>query len=555
MAITVTVDSTVLTPLAGTLTIDQTLGARHLCRFEWLDLAGAVLEPEIGDVCTVEDGATVLFGGLVTAITERGWGPTSLTHVVRGVTVTDYTALCDKRLVTETYASGQTLKQILADLVTTYLDVWGITLDAGQVDGPTFDTSLTWEYRPLTDVLNDLQDRTGYVWRISYAGVLTAYATGSLPAAPASITTSNGVAETLEWEEAEDVVCTRMYVSYGPSGTLQVFDSWTATVGQDEFPLHYTGLLGYRVASQEDEFGAHIDYPVGVYGIDSMRWTYDSATNTLYYDGPALSGGEAISFNITVAFPQVTHADAVGYAANPAEAIVSRPDLTDWKSAYDYAESLVGRSQVKSVTFTSKTNGWEVGQVMTITLPGRRLSGSHLITSVSAHHVANSAETLLYTVTCKSGTDAQGVFTETYRQWAGLVSQAASGTASTGSPASSSSAATMVADLGGDDGQSITHGDWTTLPRPRRFKCRLGGDYTFRHTGKTSNAGTEFQIRLYDETDSAAVTGSTSTASGSTGYLEAEATVTLEAGHRYIAQITGSNATYAIWCRQAELEL
>jgi hypothetical protein len=74
---------------------------------------------------------------------------------------------------------------------------------------------------------------------------------------------------------------------------------------------------------------------------------------------------------------------------------------------------------VKRVTFQTTTSGLAVGQLLTITLADRHLSGTHLITSVQVAHDAESSSLLRYTVECVSGDYAQGTFLDTYRLWGG----------------------------------------------------------------------------------------------------------------------------------------
>ena len=101
-----------------------------------------------------------------------------------------------EQLVTQRWAAGQTLKQVLTDIVADYLDDFSVTLDAAQANGPTMG-ALSYDMRTLTEVLNDLQslaselDSATWVWSISAAKVFGMYS-GGLGAAPWSITSSSG---------------------------------------------------------------------------------------------------------------------------------------------------------------------------------------------------------------------------------------------------------------------------------------------------------------------------------------------------------------------------
>jgi len=156
---------------------------------EIVSLLGAY-RPELDDeVVVIEDGVTI-FGGTVDDIVESGAGDQPLADIASRLSVTDFNGLADQRWVKDVIPAG-TLKAALQVLVT-YLATYGVTLDPGQVDGPAL-PELTYDYRPLVDVLNELVSLTSgaYVWRITAAKVLTMFAIGA-HAAPFNITTGDG---------------------------------------------------------------------------------------------------------------------------------------------------------------------------------------------------------------------------------------------------------------------------------------------------------------------------------------------------------------------------
>jgi hypothetical protein len=490
VAITVTVASASVTPRSGTLTIEQTFGARHLCSFEWIDPGGGGVHPAIGDAVEVLDGATVIFGGLVSTITERGWAETSLVDLVRSVTATDWAAVADQRIVTRTWAAGTTLKTVLQNLITEYLGAFSITLDGAQATGATM-PALVYANQTLTDVLNDLTTRTGWAWRISYAKVFGMYAAGTTTA-PFSITTTSGTAVDLSWTQSRDSYYNRLYVLYGPSGSLDVQDTWTATASQVAFALHYTGIAGYQTVSENGTW-----WPVGVYGVDAMRWTYDPAGNALHYDGAALAGGEVILFRIGVPFPQTTYAEVAAHATDPWEAVVTAADCTDYLSAQALATARLAQyaADVKRVTFTTTTAGLEVGQLLTITLPGRHLASTHLVTRVVATHDQDSAQTMRYAVECVSGDYAQATFLDTYRLWSG-------GGAATGQAGGISTVAGGVG--GAADGSSgVYAGAATYASAPWRVSPEgkmVAGSWTFASapTAAVASSGATDVMRILE---------------------------------------------------------
>lgn len=91
---------------------------------------------------------------------------------------TDFNALPDRRQVAMTLTAG-TLKSMLVGFVIEKLDIYGVTLDPAQVNGPTIADDLVFATGNLTDVLNKLSVITGYAWNISYDKVLSMFAPGT----------------------------------------------------------------------------------------------------------------------------------------------------------------------------------------------------------------------------------------------------------------------------------------------------------------------------------------------------------------------------------------
>jgi hypothetical protein len=68
------------------------------------------------------------------------------------------------------------------------------------------------------------------------------------------------------------------------------------------------------------------------------------------------------------------------------------------------AKALVGRKKI--VRYTTNTAGLAVGQLQTITLPSRNLSGSFLITAITAREASTESKShVAYDVTAVEGSD------------------------------------------------------------------------------------------------------------------------------------------------------
>lgn len=90
----------------------------------------------------------------------------------------------------------------------------------------------------------------------------------------------------------------------------------------------------------------------------------------------------------------------------------------------------------------------------------------------------------------------------------------------------------------------VQSASFVDVPYPIDWVAIVSGDVAVTYYSKATNAATAVQLRLYDVTASAAVSGSTSTANSTTsGWTpETKTPVTVVAGHSYRLQITGADA-------------
>lgn len=128
------------------------------------------------------DGVTPMFGGLITRSAETGFF-TGSTAIKTAITASDYSILAEVRHITATIPSGTTLKAALL-IALPYLQ--GVTLHAGQVDGPALPDLSPADQR-VDAFLNDLSLHSGgYLWVIDSSKVLRMFLPGTV-AAPFNI--------------------------------------------------------------------------------------------------------------------------------------------------------------------------------------------------------------------------------------------------------------------------------------------------------------------------------------------------------------------------------
>jgi len=178
-------------PLQPGFRISEVLSSRNTMSFRVLALDGS-WRPSRGQSVLFRNHDTghTYFAGHVHTVTEHGFAGKGTSALEFDCTAVDHNALADRRLVELTIPSSNTLKQALTTLVTNYLDDYGVTLDAAQVDGPTLstlvDADLDFTFpTSVTDVLNKLQGVTeNYAWNIDNDKVLSMFAIGTTSTTP-----------------------------------------------------------------------------------------------------------------------------------------------------------------------------------------------------------------------------------------------------------------------------------------------------------------------------------------------------------------------------------
>jgi hypothetical protein len=568
MALLVTIAGHVIAPLAGTLKIEQLSGARHVCSFEWEDIGGAGYAPQFGDEVVVTNDAVleyeefVEFSGPVTTIGDEGLVGNALVDLKRSIVASDHRARCDQRLVTAAYPAGTLLGAVLADLCTTYLAIFGITLDPEQADGPEI-PALSYSDTYLTEVLNDLQTRTGYIWDVSFAKVFGAYPAVSKPA-PDEVTSTNGVAVRISSERTRTAYRNRQRVIAGTAGQRIIDTVFQGDGVARAFDLRYPGTgLGLPMLCWETIGGVPLYSGLDWYAGDPVDyttswWVFNANQPTSEYgrvvqhaSRPTLAVGETLTVRQVVDFPVVFEVHLESWHTDPWDHIVSRPDCYDRDAAEALAAELIAENQTEERTrLTSHLGGFRPGQHLPITIPERGLSGLHVVTSATAGDDVATEDGVSYEIECVAGAAPGQTFLDTYRQWAGESSQVISGAGWAPVP----SVSRLHAHLGGSD-QLVYRASWDAVgPGDPVFVCPSSGPYTLRARLKAEDGTTEAQVRLYDLTDDAAVTAST-LSSTATSWTEAAATVSLVGGHRYRAEIQGSDNAHGVSCGHVTVEL
>lgn len=407
---------------------------------------GGGYRPAIDQTVVVNDGGTDVFSGVITDIREQSLseaGDGFDKGILCAVQCADQNALLLRDTYTGVYADGTTVKQILQNLLAVPLSGRGITLDAGQANGPGVN-GFTFVDAYIDDLLNSLTDITGWIWDITPAKVLSMISPGSVSCGFSVTDGGGGIYGGVTIEQGRsDNYANRVIVVAGPDEQLIKTDTFTGNGATSSWVLTYqpvTDANGYLVsAGYVVEGGAILTLsPPG--GGGAYTWT--AATNTLTRAAGALGNGVVISIIYAVQFPiNVTVDDSGEQAAHGiyARKYIAR-DITDKATTTQLATGLLSRSiaspQIVSVTHRKGLS--KPGQSVVITFSERNLNATFMITEVSFWNDVDG--NLTHAIRAVSGTTQPDSWVEFFKR---------GGSANSGGAATSAISGSIVGNVSG----------------------------------------------------------------------------------------------------------
>lgn len=436
MAVVITIAGVTKTVKKGSLRISQTANGRTTASFAVLSTDGsyrAALDAE----AIVTEGGTRILGGLIDHPSEKGLLQGASAAIETSVNVVDFNAYAERRFVNETIVEG-TLKAALTTLVANYLTGYGVTLDAGQVTGPTL-PELTYDYRKMTEVLDELATLTAdagepFVWRIDAFKVLRMYQP-STTAAPFDIigNAPSEVMGDIEVEETRDQYANRIIVKTPSKTEMNRVETFTGDGATTAFPLQYT-----LFASRGYVTSAGVFETLAILPATGGTWSFDPDTNTLTR-GSAPAAGATITFAFDGTFTGQGLAEDAGEIASVGiwEKVVSVDSVPSDTTAQALAEAYLARSLpvTKKVKYRTLQTGLTVGQTQTITVPRRNIDVTAAISDIvirdfDPRQLARDVTAIIDAAQTNLGRGWRDV----YKQWSGDKSGASTAIAAATTP-------------------------------------------------------------------------------------------------------------------------
>lgn len=313
------------------------------------------------------DGVTALFGGVCIQFRTRGIERGAATYFTEA-TCSDFLTYTDFCNWTKTYTADVTLKQVLTDLRTDVLAAYGITIDAAQDNGDTFEASsdvpLVFTNAKVSQLLRSLGDRCDPP-RVTVMSPLKALSivVPGVTSAPFVITDAAPHCMAFEIESSTFMPVTKITLQCGTaSGVVVLHEVFTADGITASWTLETLGalfILGLSVNG--------VAQTVSAPG-DPGDYTFDLTTQILTpNDAPDPIAGDVLIIEYEANSPFTVSRDT-GASPTIADTLIDET-LTDVGPAILAVEGLLAkRSQdPDGAVFETFEKGWSPAQALTAT--------------------------------------------------------------------------------------------------------------------------------------------------------------------------------------------
>ncbi len=416
--------------LAGSLNIRQVTNSRHTASFE-LDSADRSYRPAMDAEVIMERDGTRIFGGLIDQKPEFAQAGPKRPGIRSRINVVDFGAYTERRFVNETFPE-QTLKQRLQAIVDGYLDDYGVTLHASQVNGPTL-PSVVYDDTRVDEVLAQTIKLTAdlgqvFVWKMSYAKVLRAFQP-STSLAPFDLVGNDldpEVRGDVEVDPSNDGQANQVIVKLTPKSETGRIESFTGDGVTDTFQLHYTPtkfLYGIITMFELDDVtpaGGETFWPSGA--SSPVQWEYDPITNTIIrLDGPTdATKIYKITFDGTFSGRwEATDASWTSTPSSRRQKVITLESIPEDASGQAFADAELAKSLTGPIYVKYKTweNGIEPGQQQTINISARNVNADGVVTEVVIRDQFDHLEYSVTVVVDDAQTNLDRTWGDVYKLW------------------------------------------------------------------------------------------------------------------------------------------
>ena len=417
----------------GTFEMEDSIDERSTCSFIVLDPTNSATYSKGQPVLITTDSHKLIFGGVIEESEATVTSPDDYTfHSIQCV---DWHYLADKRIIAEAY-EDKTIDYIVKDIVDTYLvdeGVQYITADADQVVflQPSFpaeiplpgsvDTFATldeavFNYISASQALDALKEEANAWWRIEPNKNLYFVKREHL-VYPETVDQTFMLNGSITCKHGNPKYRNRQWIIGGEDLTDEQTEIQIGDGDKRAF------ALGYRVGkvptiSVSTGGGAYAIKTVGIKGVETGKdWYWNKYSETITQDdaGTLLTSADKVKIvyygviDIIVLTDNRVEIDArktlEGAGTGYVENVISDSSLESKEAAIDLGLAKIKKYAVvgKTLSFTTRTEDFEPGHLITVDLPEYGLNSAEmLIERVTAYNPANS-NLIFYTIEAVEG--------------------------------------------------------------------------------------------------------------------------------------------------------
>lgn len=341
------------------------------------------------EVIVEDDDHGRLFGGICMAPDLKGETPGREVQTWQ-IDCDDYTALLDQRLVTEVYENRKA-HLIFLDLAAKYALGFGVSGVAA--DSPVIEY-LPLLDKPLTEAFKMLCEYVGFQWFPDYHRQLHFYSLTDATPGPMQLREDNGVGDFDKLKYTVDIRGMKNRVIVRGGNMLSEF--YTYTIKADGVARQWV------LPHQPHETSVRVnDIPVSL-AVENLDEEGSAAYLMNYQQGyiraseqtPTLPSGAVISFMYRFEVPVIVQVDDLEAQAAVAQVMggdgVLETTLTDTALVTVEAARAAGLALLRKIgnprtylEFDTYTMGWGPGQVVTVDLPSRGITGDFLVQGIT----------------------------------------------------------------------------------------------------------------------------------------------------------------------------
>jgi prophage tail gpP-like protein len=333
------------------------------------------------------DDGTVLFSGYIIRASESRLGlGGGRTHDLECV---DQHYLADKRIVADAYTNA-TSGAIVQAIITDYLAAEGVT--AGRISAGETISAVTYNYRTVSDCLDQLAERNGYWWAINADKTLDFGPPGAAGGICAGSTlVTSALADQISIQRGNVSYRNRQWIRGGRDTT----DTQTETQTGDGERRSF--LVGFPIAVEPtievDTGSGFVAQDVGVAGLQTDRdwyWSYGSVAVTQDSGGAVLSATDRVRvtykglYGVVAQVQDITEQAAralVEGGSGIVESVIDDKSLDTRLAAFAVGANLLAvyATAAVKIRFVTESTVFYPGALVEVTLPEAGFAGEEAL--------------------------------------------------------------------------------------------------------------------------------------------------------------------------------